>query len=108
MAAIIEIEATVTERGQTTLPAAIRTMLRLEKRGSIIFHGMDDGTVVITKKITDQEDPVLGRFLAFLASDMASHPEGIRPVTHDVVERIRDLVGDIDIDLDAALPDDCE
>ena len=45
----LEIEATITERGQTTVPAAIRKMLGVQK-GAIVFKGMPDGTVVIEPK----------------------------------------------------------
>jgi len=80
MASVIEIEATVTERGQTTVPAAIRNVLHLGKRDSIVFRGMADGTVTIAKKGADSdEDPLLGRFLTFLAKDMEDPPGGHPP-----------------------------
>lgn len=68
-AEILEIPATITERGQTTVPAAIRKMLALGKRDQVVFRGLADGTVVIAKKVAQVEDgdPVIGKFLAFLA-----------------------------------------
>ncbi len=107
MAAIIEVEATVTERGQTTIPAAIRHMLRLGKRGAVVFRGMPDGTVVITNRdVSDDGDPVLGQFLAFLARNIAERPQIVAAVNTDLVRRVEDLIGGIDVDLDQALPDD--
>jgi hypothetical protein len=47
---ILEIPATITGRGQTTVPAAIRKMLALGKRDQVVFRGLADGTVVIAKK----------------------------------------------------------
>lgn len=78
-AEILEIPATITARGQTTVPAAIRKMLALGKRDQVVFRGLADGTVVIAKKRpgTDDGDPVIGKFLEFLARDMASEPARI-------------------------------
>src|SRR5258708_16908425 len=79
-AEILEIPATITDRGQTTVPAAIRKMLALGKRDQVVFRGLADGTVVIAKKQSsaDDGDPVIGTFLAFLARDMANEPSRIR------------------------------
>ena len=75
-AKILEVPATITARGQTTVPAAIRKMLALGKRDEVVFRGLSDGTVVIAKKEAraDDRDPVIGRFLEFLARDMAREP----------------------------------
>ena len=80
-AEILEIPAAITDRGQTTVPAAIRKMLALGKRDQVVFRGLADGTVVIAKrqKRADEGDPVIGRFLAFLARDMATEPAQFVP-----------------------------
>lgn len=57
---------------------------------------------------TEEEDPVLGAFLAFIEQDMASHPERIRPLSEDLVARAEDLVGHLEVDLDEDLGDDVE
>ncbi len=106
---VLEIPATITERGQTTVPAAIRKMLNLGKRDQVVFKGLADGTVVIARKEAGEargDDPVLGKFLAFLAKDMAEKPQRIRPVPRALVERAKTLVEGVAVDLDAALPDD--
>lgn len=105
---ILEIPATITDRGQTTVPAAIRKMLALGKRDQVVFRGLADGTVVIAKrhKRADESDPVIGRFLTFLARDMATEPARIRPVPKLVVSRAKSLVRGVEVDLDAALPED--
>ena len=79
-AEILEIPATVTARGQTTVPAAIRKMLALGKRDRVVFRGLADGTVVIAKKseAAEEADPVIGKFLSFLACDTAADPSRIR------------------------------
>jgi len=109
-AKFLEIPATITERGQTTVPAAIRKMLNLGKGDRVVFKGMADGTVVIARKeereSAEAEDPVIGRFLAFLAGDMAKTPRRIRPVPRNLVNRAKSLVEGVEVDLQAALPDD--
>ena len=107
-AEILEIPATVTERGQTTVPAAIRRMLNLGKRGRVVFRGLADGTVVIAKKESaDAEaDPVIGQFLSFLEKGMADRPRLIRPVPRSTVNRGKALVKGVAVDLETALPDD--
>ena len=107
-AEILEIPATITDRGQTTVPAAIRRMLALGKRDQVVFRGLADGTVVIAKKQSSANDgdPVIGRFLAFLAHDMANEPARIRPVPKSLVARGKDLAKGVKVDLDAALPED--
>jgi antitoxin PrlF len=105
-AKILEIPATITARGQTTVPAAIRKMLALGKQDQVVFRGLADGTVVIAKKISSAEDdPVIGTFLEFLARDMTNEPSQIRPVPRALLVRGKALVKHVKVDLDAALPD---
>ena len=107
-AEILEIPATITERGQTTVPAAIRRMLALGKHDQVVFRGLANGTVVIAKKQprSEEGDPVIGRFLEFLARDMAEQPSRIQSVPSSLVARGKALVKGVKVDLDAALPDD--
>ena len=109
-AEILEIPATITERGQTTVPAAVRKMLGLGKRGRVVFRGLSDGTVVITKAdeagLPAGSDPVLGPFLAFLERDIAERPQTIQAVPRSLVERAAALVEGVEVDLDEALADD--
>ena len=102
----LEIEAKITERGQITVPAAIRKMLGVDK-GVVVFKGMPDGTVVIEPKLEEPEDdPVLAKFLEFLARDIENNPQKLVPLTQEMLDESYRLVGNIDIDLDAPLEDD--
>lgn len=107
-AEILEIPATITDRGQTTVPAAIRKMLALGKRDQVVFRGLANGTVMISKRETRAEegDPVIGTFLEFLARDMANEPSRIRPVPKSLLTRGKTLVKGVKINLDEALPDE--
>jgi len=105
---VLEIESTLTDRYQTTVPDPVRRALKLRKRDKLVYKVLDDSTVVLARQSqSDEEDPVLGRFLGFLAQDMAKHPERLRAVDGDLVKRIQSLVKDVEVDLDAPLsPDD--
>lgn len=106
--AILEVPATITERGQTTVPTAIRRMLGLEKRDHVVFRGLPDGTVTIVRRERSEAegDPVIAAFLDFLAGDMARDPSSIRGVPLKLVEQARTLVDGVDVDLTEPLPDD--
>ncbi len=104
MPAILEAESTLTERYQTTVPETVRRALRLGKRDKIHFTIRPDGDVVLTRAVVPtSEDPVMGRFLNFLAHDIANHPERLATVDAGLVQRIQLLVGDLHVDIDAAL-----
>src|SRR3546814_10293083 len=59
---ILESESTLTERYQTTIPAAVRKALRLQKHDRIVFKVTPDGKVAL-ERAGGEEDPALGRFL---------------------------------------------
>ncbi|MEI8030594.1 MAG: type II toxin-antitoxin system PrlF family antitoxin [Comamonadaceae bacterium] len=109
MPATLEIDSTLTDRYQTTVPEPVRRALSLGKRDKIHYMIQPDGVVLITRKEPlPDTDSVLESFLGFLARDMASHPQHIQALDAKLVNRIRALVGDMTVDLDAALPDDGE
>jgi len=105
---LMEIEAAVTDRGQTTIPAAIRKLLRVDRRSSVVFRVTEDGSVMLTAKpvLADEPDPVVTSFLAFLEADMTRHPDRLRPVTAAWLHELQDLVAGVKVDLDAALPEE--
>lgn len=101
----LEIEATITERGQTTVPAAIRRMLGVQK-GAIVFKGMPDGTVVIEPKQEAEEDPVIAKFLEFLERDIGKNPRNLVPFEDELMKDVDALIAGVEIDMDAPLEDD--
>ena len=108
MAAPLEVESTLTDRYQTTVPETVRRTLKLGKRDKI-HYTIRDGEVVLTRAdVTEGDDPVLGQFLGFLARDIASHPERLQAIDAGLVKRMQSLVGGVKVDLDAALSADDE
>lgn len=109
MPATLEVESTLTDRYQTTVPETVRRALRLGKRDKIHYTIRPGGDVVLTRaEASEGDDPVLGAFLGFLAHDIVRHPERLQAVDAGLVQRLHSLVGAIEVDLDAALSADDE
>jgi antitoxin PrlF len=109
MPATLEVESTLTDRYQTTVPETVRRALRLGKRDKIHYTIRSSGEVVLTRaEVSEGNDPVLGQFLNFLARDIASHPERLQAVDASFVQHIKSLVDHIEVDLDAPLSADDE
>ena len=104
MAAILEVESTLTDRYQTTVPETVRRALRLGKRDKIHYAIHLNGEVVLTRAgASEGDDPVLGQFLGFLARDIANHPERLQALDGNFVQRLQSLTSDVEVDLDATL-----
>lgn len=109
MPATLEVESTLTDRYQTTVPESVRRALRLGKRDKIHCTVRPGGEVVLTRaEASESVDPVLGQFLGFLARDIASHPERLQAIDASFVQRLRSLSGGIEVDLDGPLSADDE
>lgn len=106
MATTFDIESTLTDRYQTTVPETVRRALRLSKRDKLHYTIRPSGEVVLTRAESPEDDPVLGQFLGFLAHDIACHPERLQAVDASLVARIHSQVGSVEVDLDAPLSAD--
>ena len=92
----------LTSRCQTTVPAAVRKHLNLKKGDRIVYRAEDSGRVYIDA--ASETDPALAPFLALLEADIRAHPDRLKPVDGSLVAHMQQLVGDVEIDLDAPLP----
>jgi antitoxin PrlF len=109
MAATLEVESTLTDRYQTTVPETVRRALRLGKRDKIHYTIRPDGEVVLTRATAgDGEDPALAPFLGFLARDLVEHPDRLQAMDAGLAQRIQALVGGVEVDLDGPLLADDE
>ena len=109
MAATLEVESTLTDRYQTTVPETVRRALKLGKRDKIRYSIRPDGEVVMTRATESEgDDPVVRQFLGFLARDIANHPKRLQAVDAGLLARIQSLVGHAEVDLDAPLSADDE
>ncbi|WP_017651607.1 type II toxin-antitoxin system PrlF family antitoxin [Fortiea contorta] len=101
-------ESTLTDRYQTTIPEPVRKVLGLNKRDKICYTIESDGQVVISRAQEQESDPILAKFLNFLAQDMEKHPQHIQAISSGLVNRVQSLVSEVDINLDASLLDEDE
>jgi antitoxin PrlF len=109
MPATLEVESTLTDRYQTTVPETVRRALRLGKRDKIHYTIRPGGEVVLSRaEIAEESDPLLGQFLGFLSRDIASHPERLQSVDAGLVTRIHSLIGDMEVEMHSALSADDE
>ncbi len=104
MTATLELESTLTDRYQTTVPGAVRRVLKLGKRDKVRYVVRADGMVALSRVATESEDdPVLDQFLGFLARDLTDHPQHVRSIDAGLVERALSLVKNVEVDIDAPL-----
>lgn len=104
MGALLKEESTITAKGQTTVPKSVRQALGVDYGGRIAFFVDDQRRVYVEKAAEDASDPVVDRFLEFLARDMSKHPgTSVVALPASLRDRVAALVGDMDVDLDAEI-----
>jgi len=109
MTATLEVESTLTDRYQTTVPEMVRRSLRLGKRDKVHYSIRPNGEVVLSRaEVSETDDPVLGQFLGFLSRDMAEHPNRLQALDASFVQRLQSLTLDIEVDLEEPLSADDE
>ncbi len=109
MPATMQVESTLTDRYQTTVPETVRRALHLSKRDKIQYTIRPDGEVILSRAVADDgADPGLVPFLEFLARELAEHPERLKAVDAGFVRRIRSLVSGVAVDLNTPLSADDE
>ena len=96
-------ESTLSDRYQTIVPEPVRKALGLSKRDKICYTIQADGRVSISR--VEQDEPIIGKFLNFLAHDIAENPQNIQAISEDLLSRVHSLVSEFAINLDAQLAD---
>lgn len=103
-----ELESSLTDRYQTTVPARIRKLLGLNKRDKLEWILDESGGVRVGKKdpeALEHGDPTVDAWLDFLAKDMAEHPEHLIPLTAQMYEDIvAELSGERGVGVDGLPP----
>jgi antitoxin PrlF len=84
---VIEEICTITAKGQTTVPKAIRQALGVGYGGRISFR-IEDGVVSVRAVAEPDEDAALAPFLALLERDLAARPDAVAPLTPDLAARM--------------------
>jgi antitoxin PrlF len=105
--AIIEERSTITAKGQTTVPKAVRQVLGVKEGDEIAFR-MEGQRVTVVPVGATHEDPVVGKFLSFLAHDIEKHPEVLKPLSKDFATRMEALVKGTKVDLSEPIDGDVD
>jgi len=105
---ILVSESTLTNRYQTTIPDTVRKALHLKKKDKICYTIAADGNVLLSRAEVEEDDPVLGEFLAFLANDIAKNPVQMKPLTADMKAKGDALIAGVEFDIDSPLADEDE
>ena len=85
MSAIREI-ATLTSKGQITLPKSIRQALDVGTGGKVAFD-LRGGEVIVSRVDAEHEDPAIGAFLQLLEIDMRSGRH-LQPLPEDLAQSL--------------------
>ena len=104
MGAIREV-ATLTSKGQVTLPKAIRQALGVDAGGKLAFD-LQGNEVMITRVDAEHEDPVIGAFLNLLARDIEAG-RNVRGLPEDLARAMLKHAN-VDVDLDEEINGDVE
>jgi antitoxin PrlF len=98
--------ATLTSKGQITLPKSIRQALGVMTGGKVAFE-LRGGEVVVTRAETEHEDPAINAFLGLLEADIRKGknvgmlPEELAQAMLANIGSVKDL--DVDIEGEVAL-----
>jgi antitoxin PrlF len=104
---VIEERSTITAKGQTTVPKAVRQVLGVKEGDEIAFRVEGQRVTVVPVRAT-HEDPVVGKFLSFLAKDIEQRPETLKSLSADFAARMESLVKGTKVDLDEPIDGDVD
>jgi antitoxin PrlF len=98
---IIEETSTITAKGQTTVPKAVRQALGIDCGGKIAYR-IEDGQVTVHNPEAGHRDPALTAFLRLLENDIAAG-RNLRDLPAAVATSLRRAMKEVPVDLDERL-----
>jgi antitoxin PrlF len=101
MPAIIEEISTITAKGQTTVPKAVRQALGIDYGGRIAYR-IEEGRVTVHNPEAEDRDPALVAFLGLIEKDIAAG-RNVKNLPAGVLSALRRAMEDIPVDLDQKL-----
>ena len=102
MSMLLEEVSTITAKGQTTVPRAVRHALGVDCGGKIAFRVGKRG-VTVHRADAEHEDPAIDSFLSFLAQDIKRRPHALAALTPALARRLAALTEGVAVDLDAPI-----
>lgn len=81
---ILESSSTITSKGQTTIPNAVRKALNLAEGDKLNFRILESGRVELVKDSSIRpEDSVIAAYLSFLEQDLIQRPSKLSVLQRD-------------------------
>ncbi|SFT48456.1 type II toxin-antitoxin system PrlF family antitoxin [Mesorhizobium sp. YR577] len=102
MTALFKEVSTITAKGQTTVPKSVRQVLGVDYGGQIVFS-VDEHGVSVQRADTEESDPAIDSFLAFLARDIEKNPQALAGLAPALVDRIAGLTKGMTVDLESPI-----
>ena len=107
MQTTLEEVSTITAKGQTTVPKAVRQALGVDCGDRITFR-VDERGVTVHRADEGDADPAIGSFLAFLARDIERRPEALMALSPELASRVAALTGGMKVELSAPINGDVD
>lgn len=104
MATIIEEISTITAKGQTTVPKAVRQALGVDFGGKIAYR-IESGGVTVHNPEAEHRDPALAAFLGLIEKDIAAG-RNLRDLPAGVAAAMRRAMKEVSVDLKEMLEGD--
>ena len=98
---VFEETSTLSSKGQTTVPKAVRQALGIMEGDQIAFRVDRNG--VSMRRAAQAADPAIASFLSFLASSIVTDPAQLKTLSPDLAKHIADLTADMKFDPDNAI-----
>lgn len=106
MAIVIEEASTITAKGQTTVPKAVRQALGVDYGGKIVYR-IEDGRVTVHNSEAGHRDPAVGAFLRLLEKDIAAG-RNVRDLPAGMTSAMRRAAKDVRVNLEEGLEGEVE
>ncbi|MDD1148841.1 type II toxin-antitoxin system PrlF family antitoxin [Pseudomonas sp. TNT2022 ID357] len=97
--------ATLTSKGQITLPKSVRQLLGVDTGGKVAFD-LRDGEIVVSRADDEHEDPAIGAFLSLLTADIEAGRH-VQVLPEDLARALLKNA-ELHVDLDAPIDGDVE
>ena len=103
---IIHEVATMTAKGQITVPKLIRQALGADTGTKVAFELHESGQIVVSRADAEHEDPAIRAFLDLIEREIEAG-RGVEEIPDDVAREILEYA-ELDIDLDEPIEGDVD
>jgi antitoxin PrlF len=104
MVATIKEISTITAKGQTTVPKAVRQALGVDCGGKIAFR-VEGRRVTLSNAVAEHRDPTLEAFLEVIRKDLAKG-RSVKTLPADFASAMRCVLNEVPVSLDEPLDGD--